>query len=262
MSAEPMEIPHAFRDFGARIAVVLGSGLASFADGVEIEAELEYADIAGHPIVGVPGHAGRYLAARLGGQPIVIADGRVHLYEGYSAREAAHPVRVLHAMGIHMIVLTNAAGTLNTNFQPGGWMMISDHINLLGESPLRGGPHFHDMGGIYSKELRAHFRAQAGELGITLHEGVYAAMPGPQYETPAEIRMLQILGADAVGMSTVPEAIQAHALGMRVAAFSCLTNWAAGLSPESLNHGEVQSAGLRAAGDMVKLLRHSLPKLS
>jgi purine-nucleoside phosphorylase len=151
---------------------------------------------------------------------------------------------------------------VNPDFPPGDWMMLSDHINMTGHTPLRGGANFFDMSEVYSKKLRAIFRSHATVLGIPLHEGVYAAMPGPQYETPAEIRMLRTIGADAVGMSTVPEAIQARALGIQVAAFSCLTNWGAGLSEDFLNHEEVSEAGKKAAGALVELLHDALPDLA
>jgi len=163
---------------------------------------------------------------------------------------------------VETLVLTNAAGTVNAGFPPGDWMMLSDPINLTGHSPLHGGANFFDMSEVYDKSLRNSFRETASTLGVTLHEGVYAAMPGPQYETPAEIRMLKILGADAVGMSTVPEAIQARALGMRVAAFSCLTNWGAGLSQDLLSHEEVTETGKKAAGTLVRLLHAVLPQIA
>ncbi|MDX2081499.1 MAG: purine-nucleoside phosphorylase [Terrimicrobiaceae bacterium] len=246
---------------GARTAIVLGSGLGPFADAVEHEGVIPYESIPDLPVSSVPGHAGRFVLAKLEGTPLVIAQGRVHLYEGWDARDVVRGISLLREAGIRTLILTNAAGTVNAGFPPGTWMMLSDHINLTGQSPLRGGPHFVDLTEVYSNTLRETFREAASRLGVHLHEGVYAAMPGPQYETPAEIRMLQRIGADAVGMSTVPEAIQARALGMEVAAFSCLTNWGAGLSGEPLSHEEVTGMGRAAAADLIRLLRDVLPRL-
>jgi purine-nucleoside phosphorylase len=262
MPEEFPQIPEALRNAGAKLAIVLGSGLGPFADSLPHDLVVPYQDIPGLPVSRVPGHAGRFLVARLAGRPLLIAQGRVHLYEGWEAGEVTRSVRLMHALGVETLVLTNAAGTVNAAFPPGDWMMLSDHINLTGHSPLRGGANFFDMSEVYDRDLRALFRETAATLGITLHEGVYAAMPGPQYETPAEIRMLKILGADAVGMSTVPEAIQARALGLRVAAFSCLTNWGAGLSGATLSHGEVTETGRRAADTLVRLLHAVLPRIA
>jgi len=180
------------------------------------------------------------------------------LYEGLSAAEVTAGVRFIAGLGIKRLLLTNAAGTLNPDFPPGGFMLITDHINLTGATPLMGGPHFHDMSQVYSPRLGGHLRAAAREAGIPLHEGVYAAMLGPQYETPAEIRMLRTLGADAVGMSTVPEAIQARALGLEVAGLSILTNWAAGLQKQPLSHEEVIDTGRLAAADFIRVLKSAL----
>jgi purine-nucleoside phosphorylase len=189
---------------------------------------------------------------------VLVAQGRVHLYEGRTAEEVTGAVRFMEALGVRKLVLTNAAGTLRAEFAPGTWMMLNDHLNLTGTSPLLGGPNFVDMSAIYTPALRAHFAHVASAEGVTLHEGVYAGMLGPQYETPAEVRMLRILGADAVGMSTVLEAIQTRALGMEVVAFSCLTNWAAGMTGEALTHGEVLETGKRAATELVRLLKRGL----
>ncbi|HRJ74226.1 MAG TPA: purine-nucleoside phosphorylase [Terrimicrobiaceae bacterium] len=262
MAEETFQIPDALRDCGARLAVVLGSGLGPFAESLEHELVVHFGDVPDLPVSRVPGHAGRFVVARLAGQPILIAQGRVHLYEGWDAREVTRSVRLMHRLGIETLVLTNAAGTVNPEFPPGDWMMLADHINLTGYSPLHGGPNFFDMSEVYSRELRRIFRETSTTLGITLHEGVYAAMPGPQYETPAEIRMLKTLGADAVGMSTVPEAIQARALGMKVAAFSCLTNWGAGLSDSELSHEEVTTTGRQAADTLARLLHAVLPDIA
>jgi purine-nucleoside phosphorylase len=182
------------------------------------------------------------------------------LYEGRTAREVTAFVRLLAALGARRLILTNAAGTLNRDFTPGTWMMLRDHLNLTGTSPLLGGANFVDMSEVYSEKLRAHFAAVARELGMPLSEGVYAGLLGPQYETPAEIRMLRTLGADAVGMSTVLEAIQARALGIEVAAFSCLTNWAAGMQA-ALSHEEVLATGAGAGAMLARLLATALSAL-
>lgn len=261
-TSEFSQIPSALSHCGAKLAIVLGSGLGPFAESLPTRAVVPYGDIPGLPVSKVPGHAGQFLVAEMAGRPLLIAQGRVHLYEGWSAAEVARSVRLMHQIGITTLFLTNAAGTINPGFSPGDWMMLSDHLNLTGQSPLHGGAHFFDMSEVYCGKLRTAFRSHATRLGLALHEGVYAALPGPQYETPAEVRMLRTLGADAVGMSTVPEAIQARALGLKVGAFSCLTNWGAGLSDGSLNHEEVSAAGHLAAGTLVNLLHATLPEIS
>lgn len=252
-------LPKELRECGAETAIVLGSGLGSFADALEHVAVVNYSEIDQLPVSKVPGHAGRFVIAHLEGKPLLIAQGRVHLYEGWEASEVVRAVILMHKIGVRNLVLTNAAGSANPDFAPGTWMMLSDHINLTGHSPLRGGAHFVDMSEVYSSRLRGLFREAANQTGAVLHEGVYAALVGPQYETPAEIRMLQRLGADAVGMSTVLEALQARALDMEVAAFSCLTNWGAGISGKTLNHEEVTAVGKNAAGTLAELLRKVLP---
>ena len=202
------------------------------------------------------------MGAELGGVRILLAKGRVHYYEGHTPREVVAQVRLMASLGPEVLVLTNAAGTLNPQFAPGGWMMLNDHLNLTAASPLSGGPNFFDMSEVYDARLRDLFRGLAGESGLALHEGVYACVPGPQYETPAEVRMLRALGADAVGMSTVFEAIQARALGLRVAAFSCLTNWAAGVTDQPLSHQEVMETGRSAAAALSVLLGKVMAKMS
>lgn len=239
-------------------AIVLGSGLGCLADELGIEIAVPYSAITGLPRSTVPGHTGRFVLARVAGRPILIAQGRSHLYEGLSAQEVTAGVRFMAEIGVRRLVLTNAAGTLNAAFPPGQFMLLSDHINLLGTTPLLGGPHFHDMSRVYSEQLRAVLRAAATNEGIKVHEGVYAAVLGPQYETPAEIRMLRTLGADAVGMSTVPEAIQARALGMEVAGISILTNWAAGMHEQPLNHTEVVETGRAVTSDFARLIKAAL----
>ena len=241
---------------GAEMAMVLGSGLSSI---VPAEAEkISYRDFADLPHPSVAGHAGQFALAKIHDKPVIFAQGRVHLYEGYSAREITAVVRLLATAGIKTLILTNAAGSLNRQFSPGEWMMITDHINLTGTSPLLGSPQFLDLTEVYSASLRKRFGRAAKQINMTLREGVYAGALGPQYETPAEVRMLQKLGADAIGMSTVLEAIQARALGLEVAAFSCLTNSGAGISPTKLNHEEVLEMGKRVAQNFARLLEAAL----
>jgi purine-nucleoside phosphorylase len=241
--------------------LVLGSGLGGFVERLTDTTVVSYAEIEGLPQSRVAGHAGEFVFGNLGGVPVVAARGRVHLYEGWKAAEVTAHVRWLAGRGIRRLLLTNAAGTCNAQFAPGSWMMLGDHLNLTGTSPLLGGPNFFDMSEVYAKSLRAHFSAAAKSSGMTLHEGVYASLLGPQYETPAEVRMLQRLGADAVGMSTVLEAIQARALGLEVAGFSCLTNWAAGLNAAPLAHAEVMETGAHAAASLADLLMDAIPTL-
>jgi purine-nucleoside phosphorylase len=237
------------------IGIVLGSGLGVLADEVEVSREVGFAE-AGLANSTVPGHAGKFLFGQLGGADVILMKGRVHLYEGHGAETVAAGVRWMAAQGIDSLILTNAAGTVNRDYSPGEWMMLSDHLNLTGTSPLSGA-EFIDMSGTYDAAWRRIFLNAARESGMKLNEGVYAGLRGPQYETPAEVRMLRTLGADAVGMSTVLEAIQARALGLRIAGFSCLTNWAAGMQ-ETLNHAEVLETGKAAGGVMAELLEKVL----
>jgi purine-nucleoside phosphorylase len=241
------------------IGIVLGSGLGPLADVVVIEREVSFGE-AGLPASSVPGHAGKFIIGTLGETPVVLMKGRVHLYEGHSPRMITAGVRWMAGQGVDRIVLTNAAGTLNPDFHPGTWMMLSDHLNLTSSSPLEGAD-FIDLSTAYDPAWRAVFREAAKATGMMLHEGVYAGLRGPQYETPAEIRMLRTLGADAVGMSTVLETIQARSLGIPVAAFSCLTNWAAGISAAPLDHHEVLETGKQAAQAMIGLLGQVLNEL-
>jgi purine-nucleoside phosphorylase len=234
------------------VGIVLGSGLGVLADEVEVTREVGFAD-AGLAASTVPGHAGKFLFGILGGAEVVLMKGRVHLYEGHGAETVTAGVRWMADQGIASLILTNAAGTVNRDFPPGGWMMLSDHLNLTGTSPLSGAD-FIDMSGVYDAAWRGEFLSAARESGMELNEGVYAGLRGPQYETPAEVRMLRTLGADAVGMSTVLEAIQARALGLRIAGFSCLTNWASGMQ-QTLNHGEVLETGKSAGPVMAQLLK-------
>jgi purine-nucleoside phosphorylase len=250
---EGPSLPDGVCNFKPEVGIVLGSGLGPFVDQLRIIETISFNDIAGLPVSKVAGHAGKFLFTEVGGRATVIAQGRVHLYEGHTARQVAANVRFIAALGISKLVLTNAAGSANPEFAPGAWMMISDHINLTGTTPLLGGPNFFDMSEVYSARLRACFAKAAASENIALPEGVYAGLMGPQYETPAEVRMLRHLGADAIGMSTVIEAIQARALGLEVAGFSCITNWAAGLGKEPLNHEEVLQMGKGAAMQFSKL---------
>ncbi len=239
------------------VGLVLGSGLGPLADRLEEVATIPFAE-AGLPSSGVPGHDGAFLRGRLAGRRVLVMRGRVHLYEGHDAATVTAGVRWMHGEGVATLVLTNAAGGLVPERPPGSWMMIRDHLNLTGTSPLEGGARFVDLSEVYDRGLRAAIHAAAGRRGVELPEGVYAGLRGPQYETPAEVRMLRTLGADAVGMSTVLEAIQAKALGMRVAGLSCLTNWAAGMEGATLDHDEVMERGRRAADEMVGVLEEWL----
>ena len=258
LSLDVEVLPKAVRDYQPEWGIVLGSGLGMLVHEVDAILSLPYAEITGMPVSSAPGHEGRFVFGRLAGCRVMMAQGRVHLYEGRTAEEVTATVRFMENLGVRKLLLTNAAGTLNPNFVPGSWMMLSDHLNLTGTSPLVGEPNFVDMSAVYSPELRARFAAAASAEDISLHEGVYAGLLGPQYETPAEVRMLRILGADAVGMSTVLEAIQARALKMEVAGFSCLTNWAAGLGGQPLSHEEVLATGQAAADQMLRILTRAL----
>lgn len=239
-------------------AIVLGSGLGAVAEAFGIEAELPYAAVPGLGAAGVPGHAGRFVLTRHEGKPLLFAQGRRHIYEGLTAFEVTAGIRFMHGLGVRRVVLTNAAGAICPRLQVGGFMLIRDHLNLLGQSPLTGGPHFIEMATAYSQAWRGQFQAAAAALALSLPEGVYAAVPGPQYETPAEIQMLRVIGADAVGMSTVPEVIQARALGMEVAGLSMLTNWAAGLDSTPLDHADVVRMGMLASQNLAALLKQAL----
>ncbi len=242
------------REYGARLALVLGSGLGSLVKEPARDRIIPYREIGGLPRSTVPGHSGRFVLDEIGRERVVFAQGRAHLYEGHSACEVAAGVRFLARAGIERLILSNAAGALNPAFAPGSWMMLSDHLNLTGTTPLLGKNEFVDLTDAYSPSWREHFAAAAGAEGIDLHQGVYAGLLGPQYETPAEVRMLRTLWADAVGMSTVCETIQARALGLEVAAFSCLTNWAAGLNSAPLAHGDVLAAGEGSSAEFRRLL--------
>ena len=247
------------RVFDARLAIILGSGLNSLVANAAGSKTISYSRFSEMPQITVPGHIGQFVLGEVSGVRVIFAQGRVHLYEGHSARQITATVRTLAQAGVKTLILTNAAGSLNRSFAPGEWMMIEDHINLTGTSPLVGAAQFIDMTEIYSLRLRELFAPAAASVQLVLHQGVYAGLLGPQYETPAEVRMLQGLGADAVGMSTVLEAIQARAAGLEVAAFSCLTNFAAGISATALSHEEVLQTGRTAANGFARLLAAALP---
>jgi purine-nucleoside phosphorylase len=248
-------------------AVVLGSGLGAFADELTARIEIPYGEIPNWPVSTAIGHAGRLVFGKLDGLEIVAQAGRAHLYEGYSQNQATFGVRVLASLNVKSMVITNAAGGINLNLQRGGLALISDHINLQGSNPLVGpnddslGPRFPDMSEAYSARYREIAKQAAAALGIELSEGVYAAMLGPSYETPAEIRYLRTIGADMVGMSTVPEVIVANHMGVRVLGISCVTNMAAGILTRKINHEEVLEAGAMVRDTLVKLLKAVLPRL-
>jgi purine-nucleoside phosphorylase len=242
------------RGYDAQTAIVLGSGLCSLVQDPPRDRIIPYSEIGGLPRSTVEGHLSRFVLGEIAGTRVIFAQGRVHLYEGHSAREVAAAVRFLARAGIEHLILTNAAGSLNPDFSPGSWMMITDHLNLTGASPLSGGKEFVDLTDAYSPAWRERFKQAAQRKSLTLEEGVYAGMAGPQYETPAEVKLLRALGADAVGMSTVHETIQARALGLEVVAFSCLTNWAAGLNSERLSHDKVLAIGAAARESFAVLL--------
>ncbi|MET0939230.1 MAG: purine-nucleoside phosphorylase [Gaiellaceae bacterium] len=250
------------------VGVVLGSGLGGFADAVVDAVEVPYEDIPGWPAATAIGHAGTLVIGSFGGVPVAVMRGRAHLYEGLSPAKVVFGVRVLGRLGIRTLVLTNAVGAIDDSLEPGQLALISDHINLQGQSPLVGpndetlGPRFPDMSDVYDPSLRAAARQAASRLGIDLGEGVYAAWLGPAFETPAEISMLRALGADLVGMSVVPEVLAARHMGIRCLAISCVTNLAAGVSPEPIDHEQVLEIGARAAGSLVSLLRELVPTLS
>jgi purine-nucleoside phosphorylase len=250
-----------------RVAVVLGSGLGAFADELEDPISIPYSDIPGWPASTAAGHSGKLVFGRLGKLDVAVMAGRAHLYEGYTPAQVTLGVRVLRHLGVHSVVFTNAAGGINLSYQQGGLVLISDHINLQGSNPLLGpnddseGPRFPDMTEAYSSAYRAKAHQVAHELKIQLDEGVYAALTGPSYETPAEIRYLRAIGADLVGMSTVPEVIVANYLGLQVLAISCVTNMAAGILPQKLDHKEVMETGYRVRDTLIRFLKALLPKL-
>jgi len=250
------------------IGLVLGSGLGGFADELSESSRIPYGNIPSFPRSTAVGHAGQMVIGRVGEVEVTAMQGRVHLYEGYSPGEVAFPIRVFARMGIRALILTNAAGGINLEYKQGALVVITDHINLQGHNPLAGpnddrfGPRFPDMTQAYRKAYREITLRAARRLGKTVYEGVYAGLLGPNYETPAEIRYLRTIGADLVGMSTVPEVILARHMGLEVLAISCVTNMAAGISEEVLSHEDVLATGERVKGDFVALLRAVLPEIA
>jgi purine-nucleoside phosphorylase len=255
-------------DLRPSVGLVLGSGLGSLADALVLEAAVPFGELPGWPSATAPGHAGRLLFGRLSGVPAIVQQGRFHLYEGHSAGFIAQPVLLMARLGVQAVVLTNAAGGVNPQFGAGTLMAISDHINLTGRSPLRGpnaaelGPHFPDMTDVWDAELRSRLHAAAEAEGVTLVEGVYACLLGPSYETPAEVRMLGRLGADAVGMSTVLEAVAARWAGMRVCGVSLVTNPGAGLSGSHLSHAEVLARAESSGPALARILTRFVGELA
>lgn len=254
-------------DFQPKVALVLGSGLGDYADRMEIEAELDYHDIDGFPVSTIPGHKGRFVFGHVGDVPVVVMQGRVHYYEGYSIQDVVLPVRLMRMMGAEVLFLTNAAGGVNYDFHAGDLMMITDQISSFVPSPLIGpnmeelGVRFPDMSDVYDKELQNVIRATAKELNIPLQEGVYLQLTGPAYESPAEVRMCRILGADAVGMSTACEAVAANHMKMKICGISCISNLACGMTDQPLDHKEVQEAADRVAPLFRKLVTRSIQEI-
>ena len=247
-------------DFKPEVALILGSGLGDYADEIQIETTIDYTEIEGFPTSTVAGHKGRFVFGYVKNVPVVIMQGRVHYYEGYLMTDVVLPTRLMGMMGVKKLFLTNAAGGVNPNFKPGDFMMITDHITTGIPSPLIGpnieelGSRFPDMSEVYSRRLREVIRASAEKCGIDLQEGVYVQFTGPAYETPAEVRMAAIWGGDAVGMSTACEAMAARHMGIEVCGISCITNMAAGISKQELNHKEVQETADRVAKSFKKLV--------
>jgi len=250
-----------------RVGIVLGSGLGHLADALTDATAIPYAELPGWPAASAPGHAGRLLLGTLEGVPVACLQGRLHMYEGLSALQVVEPVLLLGRLGAEVLVLTNASGGVDPSFAAGTLMLITDHLNLTGRTPLLGpnddavGPRFLDLSAAWDRELSAALRRAAAAEGVALAEGVYAGLLGPTYETPAEVRMLRTLGADAVGMSTVMEAIAARWAGMRVCGVSVVTNPGAGISPTPLSHDEVLAAGVEAGPRLGRLLRAFLRDL-
>jgi purine-nucleoside phosphorylase len=262
------EFVHSQTGLRPKIALVLGSGLGAFADEFDGATRIPYAKIPYFPKSTAIGHAGKLVIGKVGAIPVAGMQGRVHLYEGYSAKEVAFPIRVFARMGVKAVILTNAAGGIKREFVQGRLVVISDHINLQGVNPLTGpnderfGLRFHDMSAAYDRRFREMAVGEGNRLGIGIYEGVYAALPGPSYETPAEIRYLRAIGADLVGMSTVPEVIAARHSGIRVLGISCVTNAAAGILDQPLNHVEVLETAERVKGQFIGLLKAVLPKIA
>lgn len=255
-------------DFKPKAAIVLGSGLGDYAQQIQVVAELPYSEISGFPVSTVPGHAGKFIFGYIGKVPVVCMKGRVHYYEGYDISDVVLPTRLMKLMGAEILFLTNASGGVNTSFHAGDLMLIRDHISCFAPNPLIGanidelGLRFPDMSTIYDRELQALIRETAKEHQVYLQEGVYVQLTGPSFESPAEIRMLRSLGCDAVGMSTVVEAIAANHMGMRICGVSCISNLAAGMTANPLTHEEVQEAADMAAPNFKKLVTETVKKFA
>ena len=251
-------------DFVPEVAIVLGSGLGDYAEDIRVECEISYSELEGFPVSTVPGHAGKFIFGYIDEIPVACMKGRVHYYEGYPVSDVVLPIRLLGMMGAKILFLTNAAGGVNTSFHPGDLMLIKDHISVFAPNPLIGpnidelGTRFPDMSAVYDRELQKLLIKTAKENHIFLQEGVYAQLTGPSFESPAEIRMLRTLGCDAVGMSTVVEAIAANHMSMRICGVSCISNLAAGMSDNPLSHQEVQEAADMAAPNFKKLVTESV----
>lgn len=250
-----------------RIAIVLGSGLGGFADEFEEAVGIPYEEIPGFQRSTAQGHAGRLVIGNVDEVPVVAMQGRVHYYEGYSLEEVTFPIRTFKLLGVKTLILTNASGGIDVELSQGTLMVISDHVNLMGDNPLRGanderfGPRFPDMSAVYAPELQALVVEEAKAIDVVVRRGIYGALSGPSYETPAEIHLLRALGADAVGMSTVPEAIVARHMGLEVLGISCITNMAAGISDAPINHEEVMATGDRVRDTFTQLLRRVLGRV-
>ncbi len=255
-------------DFSPEVGIILGSGLGDYADGIKIEATIEYTDIEGFPTSTVAGHKGRFVFGYVGTTPVVIMQGRVHYYEGYPMSDVVLPTRLMGLLGVKKLILTNAAGGVNFDYSPGDFMLIKDHITTFIPSPLIGenmdelGVRFPDMSDVYNAELREIIKKTAKELDIPLQEGVYMQFSGPNYETPAEIRMCRTLGGDAAGMSTACEAMAANHMGIKVCGISCITNLACGMSSEPLSHQEVQETADRVSKMFKELLTKVIEEIA
>lgn len=251
-----------------RVALVLGSGLGAFADDLQDSVAIPYDEIPGFARSTVEGHAGRLVLGRVGGISLAAMQGRFHYYEGYALEEVVFPVRVLGLLGIKALILTNAAGGINVAFEQGSLMVISDHLNLMGVNPLRGknderfGSRFPDMSEVYARDYQEIAVEEGRRMNIELRRGIYAGLSGPSYETPAEVRMLRTLGADAVGMSTVPEAIIGRQMGIKIMGLSCITNMASGVFDQPINHQEVIETGVRVHETFKELLRRVIPRIA
>ena len=253
-------------DFVPKVAIVLGSGLGNYASKIDVVTEVPYEDIEGFPVSTVKGHAGKFIFGYIENVPVVCMKGRVHFYEGYPITDVVLPTRLMKLLGAEILFLTNAAGGVNTTFHAGDLMLIRDHIACFAPNPLIGsnidelGPRFPDMSTVYDKDLQEIIRKAAKDNGIYIQEGVYACLTGPSFESPADIRMMRVVGADAVGMSTVPEAIAANHMGMKICGISCISNLAAGMTQNPLSHEEVQETADIAAASFEKLVTESVKK--